>query len=394
MKMPDPFHLLVLVIFSLVFFVLGAFITGGIMSTSVSLTDAPANWVSAIGTAMAALGTVLTLGFLIYQNIELRRSQQEETLKREAHEEKQQNMWNEQREMLVFQKLQTHKSLFNDLLDELEKRFCITFFDRTGLYKKIFPSNGFNQFSAVVHPKSIKDIEAGTLQDCKSLHNRVIASLMNYEKIKSKDFVHDHLHDLLSFSSLLHLTLPNQHHFGDVTCRIGSEDLPLTNIFNPNETIFIFEQVLQRLCDFAELEHISSNMYWGGGYYKEALLDFFLRINYLEYTVHLGEIRGLISGIYENFVKHTDDSWKSTPSVRGALSHIKLFFREELKDTTEEDVTNKLLLQTKDLYQALEEHYMTPSLLTDKQEQTLKILKSTIHRLSKRLDILQKGNRG
>ncbi len=393
--MPDPFHLLVLVIFSLVFFVLGAFITGGIMSTSVSLTDAPANWVSAIGTAMAALGTVLTLGFLIYQNIELRRSQQEETLKREAHEEKQQNMWNEQREMLVFQKLQTHKSLFNDLLDELEKRFCITFFDRTGLYKKIFPSNGFNQFSAVVHPKSIKDIEAGTLQDCKSLHNRVIASLMNYEKIKSKDFVHDHLHDLLSFSSLLHLTLPNQHHFGDVTCRIGSEDLPLTNIFNPNETIFIFEQVLQRLCDFAELEHISSNMYWGGGYYKEALLDFFfLRINYLEYTVHLGEIRGLISGIYENFVKHTDDSWKSTPSVRGALSHIKLFFREELKDTTEEDVTNKLLLQTKDLYQALEEHYMTPSLLTDKQEQTLKILKSTIHRLSKRLDILQKGNRG
>lgn len=391
--MPDPFHLLVLVIFSLVFFVLGAFITGGIMSTSVSLTDAPANWVSAIGTAMAALGTVLTLGFLIYQNIELRRSQQEETLKREAHEEKQQNMWNEQREMLVFQKLQTHKSLFNDLLDELEKRFCITFFDRTGLYKKIFPSNGFNQFSAVVHPKSIKDIEAGTLQDCKSLHNRVIASLMNYEKIKSKDFVHDHLHDLLSFSSLLHLTLPNQHHFGDVTCRIGSEDLSLTNIFNPNETIFIFEQVLQRLCDFAELEHSSSNMYLGGGFYKEALLDFFLQIYNREFTVHLGEIRDLISGLYENFVKHTDDSWKSTPSVRGALSHIKLFFREELKETTEEDVTNKLLLQTKDLYQALEEHYMTPSLLTDKQEQTLEILKSTIHRLSKRRDILQKGIR-
>lgn len=382
--MQKEFKYYLMIIAAVLLVVIGA-IWGGAMKV---FGDTGAAW-------LGSVGTISTLAFLIYQNTSQAKEIRDERAKREAHEAKQQNMWNEQREMLIFQKLQTHKSLFNDLLDELEKRFCITFFDRTGLYKKIFPSNGFNQFSAVVHPKSIKDIEAGTLQDCKSLHNRVIASLMNYEKIKSKDFVHDHLHDLLSFSSLLHLTLPNQHHFGDVTCRIGSENVPLTNIFNPNKTIVIYEQVLQQLCDFAELEHSSSNMYWGGGYYKEALLDFFfLQIYNREFTVHLGEIRGLISGIYENFVKHTDDSWQSTHSVRGALSHIKLFFREELKDTTEEDVTNELLLQTKDLYQALEEHYMTPNLLTDKQEQTLKILKSTIHRLSKRLDILQKGIRG
>lgn len=67
--MPDFCHLLVLVICALVFFIFGAYVAGGIIATSVTLTDQPASWVGAIATVMAAIGTVSTLIFLSYQHM-------------------------------------------------------------------------------------------------------------------------------------------------------------------------------------------------------------------------------------------------------------------------------------------------------------------------------------
>ncbi len=78
LKMPDPFHLLVLVMCSLAFFILGAYVVGGIIATSVTLADQPASWVSAIATVMAAIGTVSTLIFLSYQHMLDKRSKDEE----------------------------------------------------------------------------------------------------------------------------------------------------------------------------------------------------------------------------------------------------------------------------------------------------------------------------
>lgn len=78
MKIPDPFHLLVLVLCSLAFFIFGAYVAGGIIATSVTLTDQPESWVSAIATVMAAIGTVSTLIFLSYQHILDRKKKEEE----------------------------------------------------------------------------------------------------------------------------------------------------------------------------------------------------------------------------------------------------------------------------------------------------------------------------
>lgn len=379
--MPNGFKYYFLVVAAVLLLITGA-VWGGAMNV---FLDTGGAW-------LGSIGTVLTLAFLIVQNRSQAKEIKEEREKRESHETEQQRMWKEQREMLTFQKLQMHKSLFNDLLDELEGNLNVTFFDRTGMYKKFFPYNGFNQFYAVVHPQEIKNIQAGSLQDCKVLHSRVINNLKDYESIQSKDFVYGHLQDLLRFGSLLHLTLPNEHQFGDITCMIGSEDVLITNIFEPHKTISTYEQVLQRLCDFVELKHSSSRMFWGGGFYQQALFDFiFLQIGYREFTVHLGEVRGVISNIYTSCVKNIDDTWRDDSSVREELFNIQLLFSSELKNATEAEAIRNLLRCTKGLYQALEEHSgQSQPLSTDKQFQTLKALNSSIERLSDRLDKLQK----
>ncbi|ENY7807897.1 hypothetical protein WOC12_00525 [Vibrio parahaemolyticus] len=376
----NGFKYYLLVVAAVLLLIVGA-VWGGAMTV---FLDTGGSW-------LGSIGTVLTLVFLIVQNRSQAKEIKEEREKREHHETEQQKMWAQQREMLLFQKLQMHKSLFNDLLDELEDSLKVTFFDRTGMYKKFFPHNGFNQFSAVIHAQDIEDIQAGSLQDCKVLHHRVISELRNHKFIQSKDFFHNHLHDLLRFGSLLHLKLPNESQFGSITYMYGSEDILVTNIFEPHKVISTYEKVLQRLCDFAELKHSSSETHWGG-LYQQALFDFvFLQISYREFTVHLGEIRGVISNIYTSFVKKLDDSWDDNNSFREELFHIRLLFTTELKNTTEAEAIKKLLRCTKGLYQALEESSdQSQPLSTSKQFQTLNSLNSSIKRLSDRLDKLQK----
>ncbi|MCZ8502585.1 hypothetical protein O9853_19395 [Vibrio lentus] len=74
-----------------------------------------------MATWFAAAGTILTLAFLINQHMQLKSMQDTERADRENHEKKQQEMWQEQKEMLSFQKFQVHKEEFNKLLDQLEK---------------------------------------------------------------------------------------------------------------------------------------------------------------------------------------------------------------------------------------------------------------------------------
>ena len=328
-------------------------------------------------TSIGSIATALTLVFLVIQN-----------KKQEKH---QLDMWKEQREMLVFQKLQMHKSLFNDLLNELEDNLNVTFFDRTGFYKKIFPDNGFNNFSAVV--LNIKgDIKADSLPDCISMHQRLIKSLEDYEAMKSNTFVNQHLTDLLRFGSMLHVTLPNEHKFGDITCTIGSNTFCLTNIFELNKTISIYEKVLARICDFSELEHVSSRKNWDGSHYHQALFDFvFLQLNHREFNVNLGQVQSVISDIYKRFIKNGENYLCEDNVVSSVLFYVHILFAEGFKNTDEEQAIIKLLPLLKELYQALEDQYQHPTILmSDKQNHILRTTKFSIDCLSKRLNQLQK----
>lgn len=80
MKLPNPFYSLIIVLCSLLFFIFGSFLAGGIIATSIALTDQPATWVSAIATVMAAIGTVSTLAFLSYQHMLDKNNKEKESI--------------------------------------------------------------------------------------------------------------------------------------------------------------------------------------------------------------------------------------------------------------------------------------------------------------------------
>jgi hypothetical protein len=116
-----------------------------------------------MATWMAAIGTVSTLFFAIRQNKQIRLEQKKdkkerkieeakqrqdldtERKKREEHEKEQLNMWAEQKQMLTFQKYETHFKLYNQLLDRIESediyQGIYIFPERTQAYRLLFPNN-------------------------------------------------------------------------------------------------------------------------------------------------------------------------------------------------------------------------------------------------------------
>ena len=83
-------------------------------------------------TAIGSLATFGTLVYLIRQNKE-----------QKSHESKQVQMWNEQNEMLSFQKYQTHRVEFFNLLSSIENRYNGIFIVKNNnkLYSRLFPRN-------------------------------------------------------------------------------------------------------------------------------------------------------------------------------------------------------------------------------------------------------------
>ncbi|MEQ6344895.1 hypothetical protein [Vibrio cyclitrophicus] len=113
---------------------------------------------------IATLGSIATAGSFIYiilDNRKLRLAQDNETYerkkeehkqrkelnierkKREEHELKQQQLWEEQMAMAAFEKYQRHQVMFDSLLDSLELKHnhLFKFVDRIALYELLFPSN-------------------------------------------------------------------------------------------------------------------------------------------------------------------------------------------------------------------------------------------------------------
>lgn len=392
--MPDPFHLLILIVTFLASVVLGGLIVGGILTASFELRPFDSQWISAFGTVLAAVGTVFTLWFLIYQNASQAEELRQERKNRKDHEDEQKNMWQEQREMLTFQKLQMHKSLFNDLLNELEVNHGIKFYNRTELYKNIFPDNNFSKFSAQVLPQSIIDAQTGSLQDSKTIYEKIVKSQTDYDAIQSSNFVHSHLLDLKDFIFLLHLTFPNQNNFGDITYYFDSKDYLIINIFDLERNFSICEEVFQHLCDFAGLEHSPIRTNLGIAFYTEAVFKYFFgQIGYGEFTFNLGQVRGSFIEIYKLITQLPKDSEFQDSAVSGVALLINGLFINDFKNLSEKDAIAKLLPQTRYLHELLEEDSFSVDLPNKKQDTMLRWLSSANARLSNRLKLLQKFNR-
>ncbi|EKO3466470.1 hypothetical protein U2G54_000968 [Vibrio fluvialis] len=306
----------------------------GVLIGSFWLSDV-AEPVQAFFTSLGSLATALTLVFLIVQNTSQAKEIKEERQKREAHEEKQQEMWKEQRKNITFTNLLTHKSLFHDMLNDIEKNLNVAFFDRTGLYKDIFLVNGSRNINANI---ADDQITLGSLQDTKIIHQLVITELSNYEDMITHRFVEDHLTNLLRLGSALHLTLPNNHYFGDITFPSDSEDVFITNIFSPNKTTSIYEHVLEHLCDFAEIDFRNSRTNWETSFYLDALRKFSFRDSFHHgFNINLGQILESTQTIYEayQYVKCTYLNFSS--HFTHAVLEVEDTFYSRLRSVTERE---------------------------------------------------------
>jgi len=131
---------IILVILITIFACLNAFFIGYLVTPLlIDKQVVRADILSALGTWLGSIGTIGTLVFLSVQYRNERKA-------RGDQEKKQEEMWAEKKQMLNFEKLQTHKVLFNDLLISLESDSelkPITIANKNTLYYKIFPTNDF-----------------------------------------------------------------------------------------------------------------------------------------------------------------------------------------------------------------------------------------------------------
>lgn len=104
-----------------------------------------AMWVGAIATICAAVGTIGTLYFLVRQHFE--------------NSAREQEMWDEQREKLIFDKYNGHKNLFISLLNEYEQSnsYGITIRNKHNFYRRMFPNNTLNNFNSTLSEDELGD---------------------------------------------------------------------------------------------------------------------------------------------------------------------------------------------------------------------------------------------
>ncbi|MBY8196089.1 hypothetical protein KW533_04205 [Vibrio fluvialis] len=343
MKIPDPFHLLILIVTFLASVVLGGLIVGGIVAASLALRPFDSQWVSAFGTVLAAVGTVFTLCFLIYQNASQAKEIKNERAKREAHEDEQKQMWKEQREMLVFQKLQTHKGMFNDLLNEIEHDLNVKFEDRLGLYRKIFPNNDLALFDITTISKDTNRshlIESGAL----------FTKISKYEKseILQADKL---LIDLLNLSSHLHLSFPNNNYFGDITTGDDISPIVIVNIFALSETISIYQQVFEKLYDFCgmRLDYVITHY----NFHNNPLFDNVFALDDLPgFEIHWGNLKLITRHLY-NVTKNVD---RRSPTYHEDMyeevRQAEELFENRLRNKTTEEALEEISCAVDDLYSA------------------------------------------
>ncbi|WCP69933.1 hypothetical protein LYZ37_18160 [Vibrio tubiashii] len=208
-----------------------------------------------MATWAAAFGTICTLGFLINQHSQLREEQKKEREEREAHEKKQLEMWVEQKERLSFEKFQTHKTMFNGMLKELEKKFEgeFSFYDIDGLYEKLFPANSFLCCQPKIYLGSESENRAGSLKDALDAYTFLNKNLDDCHKssVQYYNHAHSYLGNLLSLSSILHVSFKPNSKYGGMYADLGEKDrLFLLNVFSPLRTAVILENVLKRICSF------------------------------------------------------------------------------------------------------------------------------------------------
>lgn len=309
--MPDPFHLLILIVTFLVSVVLGGLIVGGIVAASLALKPFDSQWVSAFGTVLAALGTVSTLGFLVYQNTIQAKELKDERKKREDHEAKQQ-------ELLTFQKYEMHKAAFHSTLTQLEDDPHIKFFDREGLYESIFPKNSFEYCA-------IDDSDSSVICNIEDSYNdiwkHVSKTLQSKNENEYIELVLEYFSKVDVLSRLLRVELLAVHEIGNLYINIENQRF-IGNIFNLRSSMFSLEKIIRRLCKFTDQ---TISLAPGEPLISRYLIPFYKTILYSGNHVHttdFEEYKPVLSIVIDSYVTLDEASGWSTPALMDAYREI------------------------------------------------------------------------
>lgn len=297
--------------------------------------------IGAIATAMAFF-----LAFRQSQNLAKRQIKSEE--RQNLIDAKQQEMWEAQQESIAFQKYQTHKLMFNDMLDAIERKYDSTliFFDRDNLYTSIFPENNFSVCLTKAPILDTNDVKDNHLASIAVSFRNIIAEISKIEAKKdyrnTKGAV-DTLHNVMMLCSLLNLKINTTPVLGDISFGQG---FLLGNIFKPSTTFQQLTFVVNRIASFSEHPSLFNEDRLSIDYFIFCLRNYALNSPkyHVVLQVHIdpkhSTFLGLIYSCYEYV--HLNQNIDSTVLFRMAVS-IESLFRSS--DAVQQTLLSKDLIK-------------------------------------------------
>ncbi|MGE6647939.1 hypothetical protein ACQKE0_01520 [Shewanella colwelliana] len=205
------------------------------------LSPLPQDW-SAFGSLLAgaasflaAIGTVGVLLISIRQFKVQQTQIEEQTKRQDQFEERQQQKWDKENEMLSFQKYQMHHSHFEQTLDKIENEYSIKFIHKSDLYRQTFVNNNFSQ--------TVFTVASGSwLTRLDLVTQELLKACKSYSSSSNADGMHSILLAINRMEAILKIE------FGDIT----DKPTPL-NTFETSKLKTMLEVGLFSLNTLAEL---------------------------------------------------------------------------------------------------------------------------------------------
>jgi len=200
---------------------------------------------SGLFTLSGAIGTVATLIFAIHQNKQLSKEAKKRADQDEESAKKNEEFMSFQKERISFEKFKIHQSMFNDLLDKIEKdsKGQFYFHSRSVLYKNLFPHNSFSNCITK------GDIEDSTPSNLKDLH---ITCLLISDKFRSDLYYKDaseFLRDVMKIQNSLMVTIERKAQEGDL---LFAGKYIVFNVVDIYSSLSFYENATNMLCSFCE----------------------------------------------------------------------------------------------------------------------------------------------
>ncbi|GLO61482.1 hypothetical protein MACH09_19900 [Vibrio sp. MACH09] len=296
----DPFLSYKILLATIFAFMLGAIVTGliGIAIDFLELADDSAAWVAAVGTMLAAIGTISTLIFLSWQH----RQERQARLRADV---RQAEMWELQRDNISLQKYDAHKKMFFNMLSSLELGFnkSIEFYDKDALYNNLFPENNIENCVTKINIESPAQQSAGTLHDCLECYDHLSKQLDTIHGSSPNEFyinAYNLLNNLLRMESSLRINFNSSNVIGYISPNFDQSFLML-NVFNPRYSFICLEETLNRICMFVSVAPPSKISHMASGSFVSNTLTYFTleHTNLRGYSFHFGEHEKTLRCMYK-----------------------------------------------------------------------------------------------